>query len=144
MKILALSILALSAAVQAAEPPAPSYGLYGERTKLCFNMAKGVECTGEAANTLLITPIENKSLALVNLNLIFFNGHTCGVSDAIGEWHDKSILVKLNEPVSCEFRIKISSNSATLEDSSDMPCTSHVCGVRGNLNGVVLPLKGAL
>jgi|GEM_PF-5650083 len=120
------------------------YGLYGKRTQVCFNTPRGIECEGESADTLLITPLALSKYARIDLNLIFHNGHTCIVNNAVGSWQENDLVVELRDLTTCKFRITFSSKSAILHDDKDMPCRRQICGARGNLNGIILPLKGAL
>lgn len=130
--------------MMAAEIVTPSHGLYGKRTPLCFASPRGMECAGEVADTLLLTPLASGREALVNLSLVYYNGHVCTARDAVGKWQGDALLVTLDDPKTCRFRITFSASGATLADDPDLPCRTQICGARGVLDGVTLPLKGAL
>ncbi|WP_146114598.1 hypothetical protein [Pseudomonas sp. MYb185] len=135
-------MLLAATALMACESSSHPYGLYSEKVPVCFSTSAGFECEGEAENRLLIAPAASGQ-ALVDLDMVFTNGHSCTAENAPGQWAEGHLVVTVDSGTdACEFTISFSGKEATLADDPDTPCRERICGARGMLDGMVLPFKG--
>jgi hypothetical protein len=129
---------------QQQKPPTHIFGLYSKRVPVCFNAPVGsvekFECEGETANWILVVPAAGKGV-LVQINLLFHNGHTCEFSGN-GIWAADHVLVEKHDAEACKMKVYFKGGRARL--SADDQCRLTTCGARGGYGGIELPKRGSM
>jgi hypothetical protein len=133
-----LLFLSFCGLVQAAEkPPDSIYGTYSRSQQFCFvaNNEAGMECGGYGNDIIEVKPAENDKVS-VSIDLIFFNGHTCGFQGE-GTWQSNMLVISNG---GCIIKLRFRDN--TIMTKATEECRMY-CGARGSLNGHKLyKLKG--
>lgn len=141
--LLLASLVSLPVVAQGTKPPPNIFGLYSERVAVCFVVpgTDKTKCEGDTANWILIAPLSN-SHAHVQVNLTFFNGHSCEFQ-GFGKWDKGHISANPADPdVECRLKVRFKGNKAILSD--DGQCKAHSCGLRGGFDGIELPKRGSM
>jgi hypothetical protein len=129
-------IASLSYASSKAElPPQSIFGVYANRTVVCFSGE--TPCEGPVLDYAMVIPTADKQ-ARVDVDLNYSNGHSCHF-EAGASWEDNGLTAIGDSD--CKLRFRFNRNKLTIEDP-DGNCRSY-CGARGTLNDVTLPKRGA-
>ncbi len=130
-------------AINTASPKTNQFGKFQDKIKISVYQGE-TEGWQESTvtNTLRLDKIDNKSkLALLNIDFIFTNAHTCTLEDKVvhwsenhWQWQDYSL-----DP-ECELRIYPYKNKLLLQDLNNQ-CRETMCGARGYFNGIILHKK---
>ncbi len=124
-------------------PKANQFGKFQDKIKISvYQGEKEGWQKSTATNTLTLDKIDNKAkLALLNIDFIFTNAHTCTIENEVVYWsenHWKSQDYSLDPE--CELRIYPYKNKLLLQDINNQ-CRETMCGARGYFDGIILRKK---
>jgi hypothetical protein len=130
-----LLVLSFCDVMYAAEKvPESIYGTYTMSKEICFvaNNKTGMECEGYGNDVIEIKPTKRGAVS-VSIDLIFFNGHTCGF-EGKGSWKNNMLVVPAKD---CTVYLRFRDN-AVMTRTNDECVTAMYCGARGSLGGTKL------
>ncbi len=93
----------------------------------------------KATDTITIDKINNNNnLALLNIDIIATNAHTCSIENQVVNWSENHWKWNdFDNENSCELRIYPSKNTVLLQDINHQ-CRKTLCGARAGFDGLIL------
>ncbi len=92
-----------------------------------------------ATDTVTLDKINNNNnLALLNVDLITTNAHTCSIENQVVNWSENHWKwLDYEQTDGCELRIYPSKNTILLQDINNQ-CRETLCGARAGFDDIIL------